>query len=336
MCLPLVKLKGTLLFLVMVPLFSAKFSCTDDKSCSFNGICLTDGETNKCKCNVGWKGEFCESLRLAPAANQSGLASLLHDELTSSWGGSVQYSPLDGKYHMWFSEILNHCGIHRWISNSVVSHAVSDGPAAGWKFDKTQTAVFDLFTHEPIVAYDPTLEEFVVFVTHYEGGAASDETVCHCVDGNSASSPESRCAHEVGFGVNKTAFSYFSSSKDPTAGHWSKLKSLASVAPDQAHVDLNLAPIIFSNHSLLAWTRWDIWTASDWRNVTSYRIDGQAPDWSDPTGQWEGEDPSMWVDRNGRFHILSHNGERGQGGNSHNYKGDCGRHFFSETGRAGT
>ncbi len=43
----------------------------------------------------------------------------------------------------------------------------------------------------------------------------------------------------------------------------------------------------------------------------------------------------MWVDREGHYHIVSHNGDRGQV-NPRNASGDCGRHFFSTTGAAGT
>jgi hypothetical protein len=37
-------------------------------------------------------------------------------------------------YHMYASEILHHCGIYRWVSNSIVVHATSAGAADGWEF----------------------------------------------------------------------------------------------------------------------------------------------------------------------------------------------------------
>ena len=136
-----------------------------------------------------------------PARKGSGLSNMLHESKTSTWGGSAIYSPLDNKYHMWFAEMARHCGIHRWISNSIVSHAVSDGPGENWTFHKTGES-FGLFTHEPIVAYDPTSKDYVVFVTHW-GGPATDGAVCNCVDGSSTSSLDSRCHFEEGFGENK-------------------------------------------------------------------------------------------------------------------------------------
>ena len=79
------------------------------------------------------------------------------------------------------------------------------------------------------------------------------------------------------------------------------------------HTDMNLAPVIRPDGSLVAWTRWDIWRAKNWKDPASYKDTGQAPDFNmQPPTPWEGEDPSMWVDCDGRFHIVSHNGDRGQ------------------------
>ena len=309
-----------------------------DKNCSFNGECTSVSATDGgpvCSCDSGWQGKYCEQLDLLPAHNGSGLSHLLHDPArrTSTWGGSVLWGD-DGKYHMWYSEISRHCGIHRWVTNSVVNHAVSDGPASEWHFepDNASAPVLPIFSHEPIAARAPT-GEYVLFVTHYPGSAA-DSPTCNCTDGNSASG-EPGCAGEVGGGANKTLYSYFTYASDP-AGPWSPLVSLQYVQPTLNHTDLNLAPVIRGDGSLLAWTRWDVWAAKDWKDPSTWRDTGQAPDWDSPYGQWEGEDPSMWVDRKGRYHILSHNGDRGQGGTAKHPAGDCGRHLFSETGAAGT
>lgn len=345
----------------------------DDFSCSYNGVCKIREATSKsyCNCDPGWTGIYCEALDLLPVINGSGLQDLLTMEDTSTWGGSVVYNPQDKLYHMWYSEITHHCGIHRWVSNSVVNHAVSLGPktmdVVPWRFqpvksfssastkdddddDNTQhQPLFPIFTHEPIVVQDPISHEFVLFVSHYPNGSATDTgQICHCQDGNTASTTDKDCDGEEGLGKNQTMYSYFTTSSSPY-GPWSELQSMESVTPvGQRHVDLNFSPLLLksyphdnrnknnnstvfsslSSSSLLAWTRWDIWIADDWKNLSTYKVDGQAPNFSSPNGHWEGEDPSMWQDVKGRFHILSHNGDRG--GN------DCGRHLFSKTGRAGT
>ena len=226
---------------------------------------------------------------------------------------------------MWASEISRHCGIHRWVSNSIIVHAVSDGPPA-WHFERKEP-VFPLFSHEPIVARAPT-GEFVLYFTSFDG-PASDGYPCNCTDGNSKSG-EPGCENEAGGSKNKTLFSYFSYSKSPN-GPWSEKVSLAGMQANP-HMDENLAPVILKDGSLKAWTRFDIVEATDWRNASTYKDVGQAPDFNAGT-PWEGEDPSMWVDADGHYHILSHNGQRGEATWG---AGDCGRHFFSTTGSAGT
>lgn len=309
--------------------WTLSLGCVDDQSCSYNGDCLH----GDCHCDPGWMGIYCEALDLAPVHNGSGLQDLLTEEVVSTWGGSVLYH--EGVYHMWFSEITHHCGIHRWISNSVVGHAASRGLQDNWKFHKTDT-VWPVFTHEPIAVQDPTTSEFGVFVSHFPNGSAADSGICQCKDGSSSSAQSPECRGETGLGQNKTMLTYFATANNPQ-GPWSPLVSLAEATPtDQRRSDLNFAPLILSNGSLIAWTRWSIWTSQDWKDPSSYHNQGQAPNWDDPNGNWEGEDPSMWRDPKGRFHILSHNGDRGKGGTSKDPKGDCGRHLFSATGEAGT
>jgi hypothetical protein len=184
-------------------------------------------------------------------------------------------------------------GIHRWISNSIVVHAVSDGPP-DWNFERKEQVV-SLFSHEPIVARAPT-GDFVLYFTAYDG-AASDEATCNCTDGSSHSGEQDGCEHEVGPGKHKSLYTYFTSSATPY-GPWSSPTSLAgapietnpTVEPPGAHMDLNFSPVIAADGSLRAWTRSEIWTASDWKDASTYTNAGQAPDF-DNGGQWEGEDP---------------------------------------------
>ena len=302
--------------------------CASEFDCSYNGVCASSGE---CVCDRGWKGQYCEELKLKPARNGSGLDLLHGPKKTSTWGGSVIYDKNDDLYHMYASLIGGHCGIHRWTSNSVVVHASSSGPSDGWNF-KVQDTVFGLFTHEPIVARAPT-GETVLYVTHYNGNAAAPSPTCNCTDGNSASG-EDGCANEPGFGINATAYTYYSSAKSPS-GPWSSLVSLEHMCPGINRTDLNFAPVILKDGSVVAWTRWDIIFATNWSEPATYADMGQAPDFA-KGAPWEGEDPSAWIDKKGRFHILSHNGDRGKGGTSKDPSGDCGRHFFSSTGKAGT
>ena len=175
-----------------------------------------------------------------------------------------------------------HCGIHRWVTNSVIVHAVADSPLGPYT---RQEEVFPLFSHNPVAARAPT-GEYVLFFEHYDGDA-SDAPVCNCSDGNSYSG-EPGCENEIGSGQNKSLYSFFSWSKSPS-GPWSKPTSLKRLQGNP-HVDMNLAPVILPDGSLIAWTRWDVWQASDWRNESTWTDAGQAPAFGN-VSFWEGEDP---------------------------------------------
>lgn len=304
--------------------------CRDDFDCSYNGECVTVGKDFKrCVCQHGWRGAACEQLDLLPAANGTGLDLLRGaSPPMSTWGGSVLRAD-DGRYHGWFSLVTRSCGIHRWLSNSVVVHATADSPLG--PFTKKET-VFGLFSHEPAAQRAPS-GEYVLFFTSYHG-AATDAPTCNCSDGSSASG-EQGCEHEPGRGKNKTLFSYMAWATSPD-GPWSEPVVLSSKALDpQGTVDTNLSPVIMKDGSLLAWTRWDVWTASNWKDPKTYRDTGQAPAWINMTF-WEGEDPFVYRDAKGRWHMISHNGERGAGGTAAQPAGDCGRHWYSATGAAGS
>jgi len=319
----------------------------------YNGDCVG----GSCSCDTGWKGTFCHELDLLPASNSSGFNQLHTSSRLSTWGGSVVWDNATQLYHMYASEITRHCGIHKWVSNSIVVHATSRGLADDWRFER-KGVVASLFSHEPIVARAPS-GEFVVYLSNYNStSGGSDCPVCDCTDGSSASGG---CPIECGVGRNKSIYSYFTCSSSPD-GPWSPLVSLNGTqippagwpvnAPCHnhsagspcteartwaAHVDMNLAPVIHQDGSVLAWTRWNIWVADDWRNASSYRDTGQAPHFDTkpyPT-PFEGEDPSVWIDKAGHYHMLAHGGVRGIA-HPRNDSGNCGQHYFSTTGKAGT
>lgn len=144
---------------------------------------------------------------------------------------SLFYSTPCFRYHMWASEILNHCGIHRWVSNSVVVHAVSHSATGSFT---RQEVVWPLFTHEPTAARAPD-GSYVLFVTHHDGPPiAPSQHTCNCTDGTSASGG---CNQEIGNCNNGTGcamYTFMSYASNP-AGPWSPLQSLA-------HMQVRLSP----------------------------------------------------------------------------------------------
>jgi hypothetical protein len=74
-------------------------ACTDDISCSLNGVCV--GATGQCRCDPGWGYARCSTLQLGPAAADNGY----RQPARSSWGGSVIQR--GGVFHMFVEELVN-------------------------------------------------------------------------------------------------------------------------------------------------------------------------------------------------------------------------------------
>ena len=132
---------------------SSSFECTDDVQCSLNGVCGRDGV---CRCDPGWGGEQCATLRLAPAAADNGY----RQPNRSSWGGSViKEGPL---YHMFVEEIVNDCGLNTYARNMRVAHAVSDSAAGPYRPVGLLT---NYSASTPHAVRDPSNGDWLVFAT---------------------------------------------------------------------------------------------------------------------------------------------------------------------------
>ena len=88
--------------------------CSSSWNCSLSGACVRGA----CVCDQGWVGTYCQQLALAPVVNGTGLDRLHTPALTSSWGGTILHDNSSGSdvWHMWASELLEHCGIHSWYA----------------------------------------------------------------------------------------------------------------------------------------------------------------------------------------------------------------------------
>lgn len=107
--------------------------CTDDIDCSLSGVCTPEG---KCECDPWATGPDCSYLNFAPV-DTTRLGYL--NENHSSWGGSIVRRS-DGEYRMYASEILcrgdpdekkKRCGLNNWETHSRIAQATStnvEGP----------------------------------------------------------------------------------------------------------------------------------------------------------------------------------------------------------------
>jgi hypothetical protein len=301
----------------------ASSSCATDFECALNGVCVN----STCACDAAWESApgarfGCSTLSLLPASRGTGLHTVDDGRNTSSWGGSVLHDEA-GLWHMFASEITEHCGISSWTYNSRVVHATSPSPTGRFQRDGEFAGVF---SHEPIAVRDPTTREWAVF---YTSSIPSGRPVCNCTDGSS----NAACGALPKYGKQGPTWVTWAST--PT-GPWSPPLELFSEGAREA--DTNLAPLIFPNGSLLG-----IWrthpgaapgsiphlvTAAHWKNASSYvwRTDPILPlNLEEGVGL---EDPSIWRDARGGYHALFHafNLTGAAAG------GDYGGHAFSADG----
>lgn len=186
-------------------LFAAVASaCTDDASCSFNGVCSTQrpaagaGTASAvCQCVPGWKGSACEQLDLADAVGTgrhftgatAGL-NLLNaaGNFTSTWGGSV-VKGADGDCTLHATAWPAHCprspsrrtltlaasAVHMFAAmmvghcgiNAWLQNSVvlhAVSPSADGAYTPKQI-VAPVFSHEPIAVVAPGGELAVFYTT---------------------------------------------------------------------------------------------------------------------------------------------------------------------------
>ena len=136
--------------------------CTSDLDCSLAGICLP--ETKACLCDPWADGPDCSYLKFQPV-DISRLGYM--NEHHSSWGGSVVYSSKDGMYHMYVSEILckanpdsrKRCGLSAWETHSRVTVAKSANVAGPYTRNGTdKEIVLRPEHHNPSIHVSPTGE----------------------------------------------------------------------------------------------------------------------------------------------------------------------------------
>ena len=88
-------------------------ACSEAKDCQLAGLC-TNGN---CVCDPGWTGNHCELLDLAPLDPHSKTtlsAWNSEDSPRSSWG-AAPIKGSDGKYHGWFNQLPEECGLSSWL-----------------------------------------------------------------------------------------------------------------------------------------------------------------------------------------------------------------------------
>ena len=280
---------------------STTASCTDDTSCSLNGVCVS----NRCNCDTGWTGPACTSLNLAPIQPNSGI-----DEWpTSSWGGIAVNDPIDPQlFHFFYSRFVGGCGLTCWVNASECVRAV--GPSPSGPFVDTEV-VLGVFCHNPTVRRAPDGTYVLWHIGQDDPGRAHNCTSSSevCASNNPPPLP-----------TDGRAFVTYSSALHP-AGPWTPLGSAAFMGIGSGWLGWVSNPSVhfFDNGSALLAFRSKVMPGG---NNASQHVGEEviglatAPHWSGPYTLAVNhpiilihEDPHIWADKRGNLHLLSHGSE---------------------------
>jgi hypothetical protein len=219
---------------------------------------------------------------------------------SSSWGGSVLFAEEDGLFHMFFSEILEHCPMANWQTNSACFHSTSSS-ALGPFGNKSQ--VIGAWCHNAIIRQTQDASGPLFMLWHI-GDGGEESRVVKCAAGASA-------AGSSALGSSSGYTNFFSYSRS-VWGPWTAFPDnvLPGGSPgswDQSVV--NMAPFPLANGTVLLGYR-----GSDSKHVEKLGV-AIASNWSGPYKSLSpaapivnasGEDPFLWVDKRGNFHMLFH------------------------------
>ncbi|PVH76871.1 hypothetical protein DL98DRAFT_561805 [Cadophora sp. DSE1049] len=292
-------------------------ACTIDEDCNLNGICYN----NSCVCDPGWKSPDCGALDLVPAPLKNGYNKTSIG--TSSWGSKIIHrTPQSNIFDLFLAEFTHGCGLDYWSPYSRIIRAVSStGPVGPYE---SADEVVGTFAHNPTVVYSQADEKYLMY---YIG---CPQTVPEtCTSPNFTCGPGNTINGESGISVSsspdlKTWTSHGQMLVGTDNGAWdadiTNPSPFPLYSPDHPTGEIALAyrgcPYNCSGSELI-----NLATAASF--LGPYHKTQTAPLFPNPA-----EDPFLWRDKRGNFHMLLHSLERG-GGFGDGPK--VGRHAFSRT-----
>ena len=151
---------------------SPSSACQTDDDCSLNGVCTrgrgdsspssssSSSSSSTCACDPGWLGADCSALDVRPARPGSGYNRT--EAGVSSWGSKIVRDPLDrGLHHLFAAEFTHDCGLDYWSPYSRVVRAESrTGPQGPYTF---AAQVVGHFAHNPTVVWSPADREYLMY-----------------------------------------------------------------------------------------------------------------------------------------------------------------------------
>uniref|UniRef100_A0A7S4N9D3 EGF-like domain-containing protein n=1 Tax=Odontella aurita TaxID=265563 RepID=A0A7S4N9D3_9STRA len=336
----------SIFFSSLLAIASGDVTCQNDEDCSLNGIC----RVGTCHCDAAWFGPWCQLLNLQPTAKENGLQI----PGTTTWGGSILADPEHG-FVMFVAKMVNRCRLGSWQTNSEVVVATSAEPLG--PYTEAGSTVAPPWAHNPQAIYVPAQN--------------SEDHGTYCVftlgDGVPIHGPIKDCAsqHPTKAGVLDVGYEHaleeirrlHSSDNDPCAGAPEKNRTVSFVIWHSSTGALGpwLPHVTSINDFPCAYP-----FPANWNPSPYLLLDGrvrimvhsctspwggevlvEAPSWEGPyvpitsdvtTCTKCAEDPFLWKDGRGHWHVLYHKMFDPPGNNPVPSPGWVGGHSFSKNG----
>ena len=298
----------------------AAAQCLTDEDCNLNGICNSSNQA--CVCDPGWRSSDCGELDLRPAARNAGYNQT--GAGTSTWGSKIIHDPTNPKlFHLFLAEFTGGCGLDYWSPYSRIIHAESTGgPAGPYAFSNE---VVGTFAHNPTVVYSPADK---LYLLYYIGCSFSAPAVC--------TGPSFSC----GPGNDVNGESGISVQSSPDLKTWTPQGQILSGQNNNVSWDADVTnpspfPLYSSSQPtseiLLAYRGCpDNCNGAEQINLaTAQTFNGPYTKIeSQPIFDNDNEDPFLWQDKRGNFHMLLHSLEASGG---FGWGPNVGRHAFATT-----
>ena len=281
----------TILLLLLLGLVHGLAACLSDLDCSLNGLCTIS--TGICTCQSPWLGSNCGLLGTLPTTVGAAYGFGTPFEV-SSWGGNAIYDNKTKLYHLYLSEMAGTgCGLHVWGFQSTVVHATSTTP--GGSYTK-QSTVIPAQAHNPhVIVYDG-----IYYIFHIGQGTGTATPACN----ETGPGPFGPTTDQTSPSKTKDSVSHAHTVDGGSEIHQSS-SPFGPFTPVATSLPVcnNPSPFIHPNGTLFVACNNPPWSlhrsaggpAGPWVTVATGL--GSEEYW---------EDPFLWVDQNGYFHILAH------------------------------
>eukprot|EP01060_Flectonema_neradi_P009144 TRINITY_DN16538_c0_g1_i1.p1 TRINITY_DN16538_c0_g1~~TRINITY_DN16538_c0_g1_i1.p1 ORF type:complete len:411 (+),score=44.06 TRINITY_DN16538_c0_g1_i1:54-1235(+) len=267
-------------------------ACKTDWDCSLGGICVN----SLCNCDPWFTGANCTFLNLVDADTDWGFQV----PASYSWGGHASYDTSSKKWFGFFAFMEDHCSLQEWTTNSAIVMASSDkseGP-----FDTTSYKIINKpWAHNPFLVQDPVSEDWLLW---HIGDGTSPKPPKNC----SGAKPPSAVPASTPPVASKLFVDTATNLPGPWKSEWYILME-ESWTQDVS----NPSPFLFKNGTAMLYFS----TAncppgwgkaprciSQARSTTGwqgpYTVIG-----TEPIVKPESEDPMVWRDHRGNFHLFT-------------------------------